>query len=149
MHLMRQLDPYMHNEYIIVYIHTTLSPENEPPFAWLRKVYDLFDRRLKENLYLMYIVHASWWLKMGAPPPALVTLALAPPALVTPALAPPALVTPALAPPVLVTPVLAPPALVTPALAPPALVTPPPSLACAAPRAPPNPDARAAPFGQP
>ena len=119
MHLMRQLDPYMHNEYIIVYIHTTLSPENEPPFAWLRKVYDLFDRRLKENLYLMYIVHASWWLKMGAPPPALVTLALAPPALVTPALAPPA------------------------------LVTPPPSLACAAPRAPPNPDARAAPFGQP
>ena len=33
--------------YMIIYIHTTLSPENEPSFAWLRKVYDLFDRRLK------------------------------------------------------------------------------------------------------
>eukprot|EP00966_Prymnesium_polylepis_P247311 5718691-Prymnesium_polylepis.1 len=53
MHLMRTLDPHMHSEYIVVYVHTTLSPENEPPLAWLRKVYDLFDRRLKENLYLM------------------------------------------------------------------------------------------------
>ena len=44
-------------------MHTTLSPENEPSFGWLRKVYSLFDRRLKENLYLMYVVHASWWLK--------------------------------------------------------------------------------------
>ena len=31
----------------------------------LAQVYDLFDRRLKENLYLMYVVHASWWLKMA------------------------------------------------------------------------------------
>ena len=65
MHIMRTLDRYVQSAYIIVYIHTTLSPENEPPFAWLRKVYELFDRRLKDNLYLMYIVHASWWLKMA------------------------------------------------------------------------------------
>ena len=65
MHIMRTLDSYVHSAYVIVYVHTTLSPENEPPFAWLRKVYDLFDRRLKENLYLMYVVHASWWLKMA------------------------------------------------------------------------------------
>ena len=65
MHIMRTLDAYVHAGYIIVYIHTTLSPENEPPMAWLRKVYDLFDRRLKENLHMMYIIHASWWLRMA------------------------------------------------------------------------------------
>ena len=65
MHLMRTLDAHVHAGYIIIYIHTTLSPENEPPFAWLRKVYDLFDQRLKDNLHLMYVVHASWWLKMA------------------------------------------------------------------------------------
>ena len=62
--IMRTLDPYAHNEYILIYVHTTLAPENEPSFAWLRKVYDLFDARLKDNLYLMFVVHASWWLKM-------------------------------------------------------------------------------------
>ena len=50
MHIMRTLDAYVHSGYIIIYIHTTLSPENEPPFAWLRKVYELFDKRLKDNL---------------------------------------------------------------------------------------------------
>ena len=38
------------SEYIVVYIHTALSPENEPPLAWFRKVFDLFDRRLKVRL---------------------------------------------------------------------------------------------------
>ena len=38
------LDAHAHSSYIIVYLHTTLSPENEPSFAWLRKVYDLFDQ---------------------------------------------------------------------------------------------------------
>ena len=36
--IMRTLDPYAANEYILVYVHTTLAPENEPSFAWLRKV---------------------------------------------------------------------------------------------------------------
>jgi hypothetical protein len=63
MYLMRTLDAHKHAGYIIIYIHTKLSPENEPAFAWLRRVYDLFDQRLKENLHLMYVVHASWWLK--------------------------------------------------------------------------------------
>ena len=39
MHLMRTLDAYVHSEYIVVYIHTALSPENEPPLGWLRKVH--------------------------------------------------------------------------------------------------------------
>ena len=65
MHIMRTLDGAVHAGYVIVYVHTTLSPENEPSFAWLKKVYELFDRRLKENLHLMYVVHASWWLKMA------------------------------------------------------------------------------------
>ena len=29
------------------------------------QVYELCDRRLKENLYLMYVVHPSWWLRMA------------------------------------------------------------------------------------
>ena len=46
--ILRTLDPYVHNEYIIVYVHTTLAPENEPSFAWLRKVYELFDKRREQ-----------------------------------------------------------------------------------------------------
>ena len=61
--------------YVIIYVHTTLPPENEPPLMWLRKVpdassgiicsipfetignddqvYELLDHRLKENLHLL------------------------------------------------------------------------------------------------
>ena len=61
MHIMRTLDPYAHSEFSIIYVHTKLSPENEPPVAWLRKMYGLFDRRLKENLYMMFIIQSSWY----------------------------------------------------------------------------------------
>ena len=65
MHLTRTLDAHVYAGYSIIYIHTTLSPENEPPFAWLRKVYDIFDQHLKYNLHLLYVIHASWWLRMA------------------------------------------------------------------------------------
>merc|ERR1719421_2124214 len=31
MYLMRTLDAHAYAEYIVIYVHTTLSPENEPP----------------------------------------------------------------------------------------------------------------------
>ena len=65
MHLLRTLDAHVHSGYVIVYVHTTLSPENEPRLAWLRKMYGLFDQRLQDQLHLMFIIHASWWLKMA------------------------------------------------------------------------------------
>lgn len=63
MHLLRTLDAHAVAAFSIVYVHTTLGPESEPPIGWLRKVHDLFDQRLKDNLHLMYVIHAPWWLK--------------------------------------------------------------------------------------
>ena len=55
-------------------LHPSIPPSFHPsncvaiypssPYPLFGQVYDLFDARLKDNLYLMFVVHASWWLKM-------------------------------------------------------------------------------------
>ena len=55
-------------------LHPSIPPSFHPsncvaiypssPYPLCGQVYDLFDARLKDNLYLMFVVHASWWLKM-------------------------------------------------------------------------------------
>ncbi|KAH3759462.1 Rho GTPase-activating protein 8 [Pelomyxa schiedti] len=60
----RTMDSIVSSEFVVVYIHTNMSPDNYPTFSWLKKVYTLFNRKYKKNLKLLYIVDATSWLKM-------------------------------------------------------------------------------------
>lgn len=39
------MDPVVESEYVMVYVHTNISSENRPNFAWLRKMYTIFNRK--------------------------------------------------------------------------------------------------------
>eukprot|EP01112_Ceratiomyxa_fruticulosa_P001401 TRINITY_DN1147_c0_g1_i8.p1 TRINITY_DN1147_c0_g1~~TRINITY_DN1147_c0_g1_i8.p1 ORF type:complete len:502 (+),score=93.18 TRINITY_DN1147_c0_g1_i8:195-1700(+) len=58
------LDPVVESDYVLVYVHTSTSSDNTPTFAWLRKLYSIFNRKYKKNLKLLYIVHPTMWVKL-------------------------------------------------------------------------------------
>lgn len=39
------MDPVVESDYVMVYVHTNMSSENRPNFAWLRKMYSIFNRK--------------------------------------------------------------------------------------------------------
>ncbi|GAM21136.1 hypothetical protein SAMD00019534_043110 [Acytostelium subglobosum LB1] len=44
------MDPIVDDDYVLVYVHTNMSNDNKPSFAWLKKVYTIFNRKYKKNL---------------------------------------------------------------------------------------------------
>lgn len=76
-HVMENLFLYvvntLHNmvadDYILIYLHnpgnssSTSSVNNMPTFSWLKKCYQMIDRKLKKNLKGLYLVHPTFWLK--------------------------------------------------------------------------------------
>lgn len=56
------------DDYILIYLHngggTSGSSENNmPTFGWLKRCYQLMDRKVKKNLKGLYLVHPTFWLK--------------------------------------------------------------------------------------
>jgi hypothetical protein len=43
--LIRTLDPLVAGPYVMLYIHSNFSNQNRPEFAWLRRVYGIFNRK--------------------------------------------------------------------------------------------------------
>ncbi len=54
------LDPIVVEDYVLVYVHTGLTSENRPSFAFLSKCYKIFNRKYKKNLKRLYIVHPTF-----------------------------------------------------------------------------------------
>ncbi|KAL5292741.1 PRUNE2 family protein [Megaselia abdita] len=59
----KTLEQLITDDYVLVYLHGGSSKRNVPPFPWLKKCYQLLDRRLRKSLKNMYIVHPTFWLK--------------------------------------------------------------------------------------
>ncbi|EGC28806.1 hypothetical protein DICPUDRAFT_159700 [Dictyostelium purpureum] len=57
------MDPVVEEEYVLVYVHTNMNNSNKPSFAWMKKVYTIFNRKYKKNLKGLYIVHPTTWIK--------------------------------------------------------------------------------------
>eukprot|EP01133_Synstelium_polycarpum_P016668 gene16668-19807_t len=57
------MDPVVERDYVLCYVHTNMSNDNKPSFAWLKKVYSIFNRKYKKNLKGLYIVHPTTWIK--------------------------------------------------------------------------------------
>eukprot|EP00163_Fabomonas_tropica_P023666 TRINITY_DN41061_c0_g1_i1.p1 TRINITY_DN41061_c0_g1~~TRINITY_DN41061_c0_g1_i1.p1 ORF type:complete len:137 (-),score=44.77 TRINITY_DN41061_c0_g1_i1:64-435(-) len=59
------MDNVVTQDYTLVYVHTNMSSDNQPAFAWLKKVYGIFNRKYKKNLKALYIIHPTMWLKLA------------------------------------------------------------------------------------
>jgi len=57
------MDPVVEEDYVLVYVHTNMNNSNKPSFAWMKKVYTIFNRKYKKNLKGLYIVHPTTWIK--------------------------------------------------------------------------------------
>jgi Rho GTPase-activating protein 1 len=57
------LDPIVEQNYVLVYVHTGLTSDNRPAFAFLSKCYKIFNRKYKKNLKRLYIVHPTFWVR--------------------------------------------------------------------------------------
>ena len=64
LYIIYTLDSIVENDYVVAYFAASQSSTNRPPFAWLRKVYKIFDRKYKKNLKHLYIVQPTTWLRM-------------------------------------------------------------------------------------
>lgn len=57
------LNQLVTDDYVLVYLHGGTSRECIPTFSWLKKCYQMIDRKLKKNLKALYLVHPTFWLK--------------------------------------------------------------------------------------
>lgn len=47
------LDKIVNRDYVIVYLHTLSSEENQPPLSFLKDIYHLVDNKLVLSLYFL------------------------------------------------------------------------------------------------
>ncbi|XP_055385260.1 putative uncharacterized protein DDB_G0282133 [Condylostylus longicornis] len=63
LYVIKTLEQLVTEDYVLVYLHGGSSRRNVPPFPWLKKCYQLLDRRLRKSLKNLYLVHPTFWLK--------------------------------------------------------------------------------------
>nr|XP_042910263.1 protein prune homolog 2 isoform X4 [Parasteatoda tepidariorum] len=57
------LDELIAEDYVLIYLHGATDSNNMPSFSWLKRCYQMIDRRLRKNLKKLYLVHPTFWLK--------------------------------------------------------------------------------------
>lgn len=57
------LDQLVAEDYVLIYLHGATQRSNMPSFGWLKRCYQMIDRRLRKNLKGLYLVHPTFWLK--------------------------------------------------------------------------------------
>ncbi|GAB0092647.1 uncharacterized protein DMENIID0001_076570 [Sergentomyia squamirostris] len=63
LYVVKTLEQFVTDDYVMIYLHGGSCRSNVPPFHWLRKCYQLLDRRLRKSLKTLYMVHPTFWLK--------------------------------------------------------------------------------------
>ncbi|XP_042232074.1 protein prune homolog 2-like isoform X2 [Homarus americanus] len=63
MYVLTTLDQLIAEDYVLVYLHGATTRGNMPSFAWLKRCYQMIDRRLRKNLQGLYLVHPTFWVK--------------------------------------------------------------------------------------
>lgn len=57
------LNQLVTDDYVLVYLHGGTAKDCIPKFSWLKRCYQMIDRKLKKNLKALYLVHPTFWLK--------------------------------------------------------------------------------------
>ncbi|KAA0193897.1 hypothetical protein HAZT_HAZT003136 [Hyalella azteca] len=63
MYVLTALDQLIAEDYVLVYLHGATTRANMPSFSWLKRCYQMIDRRLRKNLQALYLVHPTFWVK--------------------------------------------------------------------------------------
>jgi len=66
LYVIRVMDHIVNKDYVIVYLHSNMTQEHMPDFAWLRQLHFIFDHKYAKNLRACYVVHPTFWLKAAA-----------------------------------------------------------------------------------
>lgn len=60
-----QMEPFVHDDYVIAYFHQGLNESNKPPIQFLWNSYkEMLDRKFRKNLKRLYVVHPTWTIKV-------------------------------------------------------------------------------------
>lgn len=62
-YVLSTLDQLITEDYVLVYLHGGTAKDCMPTFSWLKRCYQMIDRRLRKNLKRLYLVHPTFWLK--------------------------------------------------------------------------------------
>ncbi|XP_078328522.1 uncharacterized protein LOC111111795 isoform X1 [Crassostrea virginica] len=63
MYVISTLETLVAEDYMIVYFHGATPRRQMPSFGWLKKCYQMIDRRLRKNLKSLLLVHPTLWLR--------------------------------------------------------------------------------------
>ncbi|XP_068166913.1 serine-rich adhesin for platelets-like [Antennarius striatus] len=61
LYVISTLELMVAEDYMIVYLDGATPRRRMPGFTWMKKCYQMIDRRLKKNLKMFIIVHPSWF----------------------------------------------------------------------------------------
>ncbi|XP_049271970.1 uncharacterized protein LOC119394132 [Rhipicephalus sanguineus] len=63
LYVLSTLDQLVVDSYVLIYLHGATELSKMPSFGWLKRCYQMIDRRLRKNLKGLYLVHPTFWLK--------------------------------------------------------------------------------------
>ncbi|VDI13286.1 prune homolog 2 [Mytilus galloprovincialis] len=63
LYVISTLELLVAEDYMIVYFHGATPRRQMPSFGWLKKCYQMIDRRLKKNLKGLLLIHPTLWLR--------------------------------------------------------------------------------------
>ncbi|KAJ1527034.1 hypothetical protein ONE63_008577 [Megalurothrips usitatus] len=63
LYVLTTLDQLITEDYVLIFLHGATRRSVIPTFAWIKRCYQLIDRRLRKTLQGLYIVHPTFWLK--------------------------------------------------------------------------------------
>lgn len=63
MYVISTLETLVAEDYMIVYFHGATPRRQMPSFGWLKKCYQMIDRRLRKNLKSLMLIHPTLWLR--------------------------------------------------------------------------------------
>ncbi|XP_059192944.1 protein prune homolog 2-like isoform X2 [Centropristis striata] len=63
LYVISTLELMVAEDYMIVYLNGATPRRRMPGFTWMKKCYQMINRRLKKNLKMFIIVHPSWFIR--------------------------------------------------------------------------------------
>ncbi|XP_023034138.1 rho GTPase-activating protein 68F [Drosophila willistoni] len=62
--IIKEIEPFVENDYILVYFHQGLKEDNKPSAQFLWNSYKELDRNFRKNLKTLYVVHPTWFIRV-------------------------------------------------------------------------------------
>ncbi|KAM9743069.1 uncharacterized protein ACNS7B_010702 isoform 1-T1 [Menidia menidia] len=63
LYVISTLELMVADDYMVVYLNGATPRRRMPGFTWMKRCYQMIDRRLKKNLKMFIIVHPSWFIR--------------------------------------------------------------------------------------